>query len=385
MDGLKLIDDARKELILGQPFFGVLALKLEARANPAHPSMRTDGRALEFNPDWIESLPSAQLRAVVAHEVMHLAMGHHARGRGLDHKLWNQACDFAVNAELAKCGFELPKDALLDPRYDGLTEESIYKRLAEDQPAPDGTPKPQGGTGDQPGQGQPGFGGQDFGGCGEVLQAGADEASAADALAEWRENAAEAIRAASSAGQMPGNVKRVVNLAAAPKADFADRLRRFMNDRVKVTSTWARPDRRFLAAGLYLPGRRPVGMGRLVIGVDTSSSITQPLLDRIGATVSEIAIDCEPAETVVIYCDSSVKHVDVYQPGEVIKLTAHGGGGTRFAPVFEHVSREELNPVAMIYLTDLEGPMPEEPAYPVLWGVFGQHGPAPWGETVPLE
>ena len=386
----KNIEMARKELILGQPFFGVLALKLDVRERESHPTMRTDGRWLEYNPDWAEAAPNAELQAVIAHEVLHLGLGHHARGRGKDHQTWNEACDYAINGILAKENFQIPKGHLVNPSYDDMTEEQIYTQLMLVKPPSGGGGNGQGGGSGQPGGGQPGDGNdpdQDFGGTGEICQASQTEAGAAEAQQEWQQNAVEATRAAASAGRMPASLNRRFEQNRNRRAAFAELLRRFMNDRAKTETTWSNPNRRFIAGGLYMPGVRNIGMGRVVIGVDTSGSIGQEMLNRMGSVISEILEEVEPLETVVVYCDAAVQAIEKYAPGEPLRLKAKGGGGTAFEPVFKCVADEDLNPVAMIYLTDLCGPFPpSEPEFPVFWGAIGAGGQvAPWGETVPVE
>jgi predicted metal-dependent peptidase len=41
--------------------------------------MATDGRRILFNPEFVHSLQPEELEAVLAHEVLHCALGHHPR------------------------------------------------------------------------------------------------------------------------------------------------------------------------------------------------------------------------------------------------------------------------------------------------------------------
>lgn len=43
------------------------------------------------------------------------------------------------------------------------------------------------------------------------------------------------------------------------------------------------------------------------------------------------------------------------------------GGGTSFQPVIDWIEQEKIDPACLVYLTDLQCPMPTEPDYPVLW------------------
>ena len=73
-----------------------------------------------------------------------------------------------------------------------------------------------------------------------------------------------------------------------------------------------------------------------------------------------------------------------YDPEDGFQV--HGMGGTDFRPVFNYIEEDDLNPTALIYLTDGYGPAPdEEPDYPVLWVITqGGHRPCPWGDAVSL-
>uniref|UniRef100_UPI00214D7863 VWA-like domain-containing protein n=1 Tax=Nevskia soli TaxID=418856 RepID=UPI00214D7863 len=58
-------------------------------------------------------------------------------------------------------------------------------------------------------------------------------------------------------------------------------------------------------------------------------------------------------------------------------------GGTAFQPVFDYVEAERLDPLACVYFTDLYGPAPEEPPYPVLWvAPIHARRTAPFGREV---
>lgn len=49
---------------------------------------------------WMETLSQKELRAVMCHEVLHLAFRHLDRVEYRDHKIWNIACDLKVNEEI---------------------------------------------------------------------------------------------------------------------------------------------------------------------------------------------------------------------------------------------------------------------------------------------
>ncbi len=379
---MQRVRDARGGLLLTHPFFGVLSLKLELVETTKYETAAVTTKTLFFNPAYVETLSNAELKGLIAHEVMHLALLHHARQGTRDADMWNDAGDYAINPNLVADGLTLPTGAYIDARFNGKSAEQIYTILRDEK-----QDDPNQGAQGQSGTPQPGQGGQPAPNpCGSFEAAGPeDSAEAGDAAREWQENANEAIRAASSAGKLPAGIKRVVSEALVAKADWRALLRRFLNDQCRTRSTWSARNKRF--PDIYLPGKVRDGMGCLVVGVDTSGSISQPILDRFAAEISAIALDVEPSAIHVVYCDAQVNRVDTFEHGETVKLTPCGGGGTRFSPVFARVDSEGWQPAAMVYLTDLIcSDYPAEPSYPVLWARYGSatHS-APMGETIAID
>ena len=63
---------ARIQLLLNQPFFGALTLRLKLEEGPVL-TMATDGRRIIYNAEFVAKLKPAELEGVLAHEVMHCA------------------------------------------------------------------------------------------------------------------------------------------------------------------------------------------------------------------------------------------------------------------------------------------------------------------------
>lgn len=141
--------------------------------------------------------------------------------------------------------------------------------------------------------------------------------------------------------------------------------------------SWSRPARSWLAnQGRDSRGRRmPFEPGtsslravtRLVVMVDVSGSIDEPLLRRFCGEITAIGRRCE-AHVSLIVGDDQVRHVKHFRPGmpfSVPTLDIEGGGGTDFTPLLE--AADELRPDIGVVLTDLEGPARLRPRWPVIW------------------
>lgn len=368
----KRLQQARANLVLGSPFFGLLALRLRIEACPDIETAVVDGVTLRVNENWVETLLDSDLKTVIAHEVMHCAMKHHTRRGGRDPKRWNRACDHAANLELKAAGFHMPEGTPCDKSYAGLSAEAIYIRLcAEPDPIP-------------------GKGGAFGSGMGEVSDAPAQDgngpASEADMAAqarEWDIALSQAAQASRGAGKLPGEVDRFAKGTVREAQDWRVILRRFVDAASERQSSWSRPDRRFIGSGLYLPAKIPDGLGPVVVAVDTSGSINQTALGLFSAELNAIISDARPEAVIVIYCDTDIRRVDVAEAGEPVEISAKGGGGTSFRPPFEHVADEGITPACLIYLTDLDSRrFPDDPGYPVIWAVDGPRTAAPFGDVI---
>jgi predicted metal-dependent peptidase len=382
--GLKAVAAARVRLILGRnaasAFFATLALRLRVEPDASIPTLATDGRVLEFNPSFVIGLTPDELVGCVTHEVMHCALSHFARRAGRDLARWNIACDLAVNPILLEAGFTLPPGRLV-PGEDqfghfppGKSADDYYRLL--DDP-----------TNSTSQLSQQQEAGSDPGGCGGVIDP-VDGCSAA--LAEsaplWRMAVIQAESAARGRGDLPAGFGRVIQDVLYPPADWRAILREFVSSHARNDYAWCRPNRRFLAAGLYLPGLYSVELGDVVVAVDTSGSVGAKELGVFAAEVEALlgAFDCTAT---LVYHDTQVQKVETWTPSDgPLVLVPVGGGGTSHLCVFEWLDQSDLTPACTICLTDLETRFPDRPpAVPVLWAVVGDaRVDPPFGFVVPI-
>ena len=61
------------------------------------PTMATDGKNIYFNRIFVRNTPDHELLGTLLHEALHVSLGHHLRRGSTNPKLWNVACDFAIN------------------------------------------------------------------------------------------------------------------------------------------------------------------------------------------------------------------------------------------------------------------------------------------------
>jgi len=130
---LERVLKARAELILTRTFYGVLVGQVSPQMSDKIPTAATNGKVHFWNPDFVHSLPQEEVLGTQAHESEHDARRHGTRRGGRDPKKWNEACDYAINIDLVAQGFKLPKGALIDPKYRGMSAEDIYRSREIDE------------------------------------------------------------------------------------------------------------------------------------------------------------------------------------------------------------------------------------------------------------
>ena len=351
---------ARTQLLLEQPFFGTLALRLRVVEDPSIKTLCVDGRTMFYNPDYVLQLDRDYHITAVAHEVGHCMLDHMGRLDGRQHKRWNRACDFALNPILDEAGLPLHPSWLHNPQFAGKSADEIYSLLPPDE---DG--------GGEDGQ--------------DDMKHDMSDAERQEIAADWQIAVGQAAKIAADAGKLPGSLERFLTDYRKASVDWRAVLRTFVGQITRNDFSWMRPNRMMMAYGVIIPGLYSESMGTCVVVSDDSGSVNNEILNALAGEIDAIAAVAEPEKLIHISCDCEVNHVAEFAQGEEFKMVSKGGGGTDFHPPFKYVEREGITPSCLIYLTDGYGPFPQNPPpYPVLWAMTTDVVP-PWGEYVQIE
>jgi predicted metal-dependent peptidase len=356
---------AKTALILEHPFVGTIAIGMPFEFDENIPTAATNGKRIKFNPTFVNELTDEEVKFLVAHECFHPMLEHNFRRGERQPRRWNMAADYVINKLLVDDSIgRMPKMGLHDPNIYNAghgTSEGIYNILPE-QDENSGTDGLLDNCED--GDGSP--------------------AEQAQAAAEWKVKVAQAAQAAKMMGKMSANMQRLVDEVLQPKVDWRDVLQRFLVKCRNDQRSFSRFNRRFIAQGMYLPSVSGEAMGEIVFAVDCSGSIDQHTVNQFAAEIAKVKDDLMPTRIHVMYFDSEVSHVESYEQHDDLDIKPHGGGGTDFAPVFEQIVERGINPVAIVFLTDLCcHSFGDEPDAPVLW-VTTDPGKAPFGEVVEM-
>lgn len=374
--------------ILSQPFFANLLMRREFVEDATVQDLTTNGEVFRYNPEYFEKLPQHEAVAVLCSAAMHIANYHHLRRNSRDSKMWNDACDYAINPLLLESGLKLPEGYLINDSYKGFPAEQIYAKLQE---------KKQEEQKQQPGAGQPGAGQQQpepKQQPGQVEDSPAkSESEKEEAEAKLKKEIAQAAQAAKMAGKLPGGMKELLETLLENKVNWRDVLAEFIQRIVNTDYTFSRPNLRYIQQGYILPSLHNQEIGDVIIVIDVSDSVNRELVQQGLAEVQDIAAFLKVPEVRIMQVNTRIVS-DVTLDIETNfkkELHVHKGGGTKFAPAFDLLENDDTEPPsALIYFTDGEcNNYPKIiPDYPVLWATYGRLATKfapPFGEVIPIN
>jgi predicted metal-dependent peptidase len=339
---------ARAWVSLRYPFFAVLALHLPDKTSNVK-TAQTDGRRLEFNPEYVAKLSDDQTRGLVLHLVLHAALGHPWRRGARDAGRWDRACDIVVNGVLRKLlVVRLPQGAdAIDPKLEQLSVEEIYGLLPPDVAPPD---------------------------SGAMTQSSGDAQSLES---YWQ----DARTAAANADEKPANLERHYPKASS-SLNWRAQLERFVL-RGAQDYVWHPPDRRMMAHDLIYPSLAGDVL-RIAVAVDTSGSVSLEMIGKFMAEVKAMARAHPQVSGMVLYADAAVN--EVHDLRRAPPPSVRGGGGTGFEPVLRELERRGEQVQALVYLTDGQPvAWPVRPRYPVIWAIPDLEIKSPFGTVLRLQ
>lgn len=342
---------ARATLVQESPFLGSLVMKLPL-AITEDKRVRTagvDGRGwCYFGREFLSRLKLEELRAILLHETLHLALDVFGR-MGARHRLrWNVAHDFAVNAlieesELSQGFLAWPTEfpPLLDKKYFHMPAEEIYEILPENLE-------------------ELGLSHQDVL---TDLWDHLDEDSRKEIRRQWRDRliqAAEQAMGAEGIGNLPDWAQKLLGPLLAPQVPWQVKLAQKVHGRLRGRRrTYSRPGRRSHALGVILPGPRP-NRGVVGVFVDVSGSIGP---DELGAFMGELTGILRDGDVAVrmITWDTEVTDDQLLDDPDALRGASMapdlvGGGGTDPHCVIDHLDGPDAlkfpMPTFGILLTD---------------------------------
>jgi predicted metal-dependent peptidase len=397
------IDRALRLVTVPFPYLAGLAAAARVALDDRVPTMGVfaSGRMVA-NPAFVARLNDADLRFVVAHELLHLALRTHLRTLGADRMQFNVAHDYIINDLLrAELGVtRIPAGGLDMPGARLRSAEAILLELrraaAEDGAGGRGKARAwsmgaaSGGRGAAGGDGSAAEGGDgsddgERGDEGDVLADATERDWFGDDPREQRERQRRAQAAARrgaelarARGRLPGALGTQMGLGSgglsaqvdarrgAWRAPVTLALQRTLESASMGPRTFERPSRRAVSVpDAVLPGRRRESRS-LVLVLDTSGSMTDALPAALGAVAD--ACDALGVDALrLVQCDADVTRDERVEPHALGRVRIDGFGGSDLSPALRRLAADPAVD-AVAVLTDGEVLLPAEPLpYALLW------------------
>ena len=389
----------RMQLLEMHPFWGYLLLQMRLVPALDLPAIAaTDSIShIWFNPALTRALDVRELGFVLAHEVCHQVLATVERQQGREKFKWNMATDYAINAMVANISipgapqridnrlYRMPRGALFSAKYSNWVAEVIYEDLCRKElktgpvelsvvlPAGDGSELRLPAVSDH------------HGGIDIHLPGGLD-ADQREILRERILAAVENYHANSARGDLPADLLRSAGMLDPPRIPWQRVLHHYVDTILNGDDySLAHPNKHYLPYDSVVPGHYSETIGRLVVALDTSGSMSVEDIREVAAEIRGMVPNAQ--DVTLIVADSAVHQVIPMDGLEKILKSGEfrGGGGTDHVCVFEYIAEHHLNPRIFIGLTDLFSRFPEKkPSYPVVWLVPEGHGDPPWGKVIEL-
>lgn len=376
-------------LLTKRPWFGQLSCYLNIIENKLIPTAGIDLRGnLYYNPEWADKLTDRQLRGLLCHEVLHLALQHIPRCGERIPLLWNIAADLKVNMEIMHDqNMELPPNAIQPNQYstnykfDGgkinnVTEKSaencyqIIRKTMKNPPTQDqdliiATNDPNAQQ--------------------KLEDAGIKPVKASQVAGlgrDWQSRVYSASQMAK--GDMPAGVARELFKLEHSELPWQSIIKQRMR-KLAVRHSWKKPSKRYLP--WYFPGRTKNEGVKLVAVIDTSGSMSKAQITKALSELYGLMRAFHFLELFVLDCDAQAYEGKKVQIHELSKLLLKGGGGTDFRPAFKWVKKELNDDIdSLIFFTDLYGDFPKTvPQYETFWATDTKGVKVPFGRRLMLE
>ena len=382
LDLQKNLNKICKDLMLEQPFYGLLLLNLNKQFTD---KVKTAGVGLDkinyklyINPDFWSTLTENEKKGLLQHELMHIAFFHITEFKHLkDHELANQAQDIEINQKipsdyLPKGGCTLDKYAsmgLLPNEGTNIYYDKLFNQKNEGEGDSQGQQLMQAiqnaiqdGTNQVTDQGQnnmtlPEHDWDDFKDLTE-----AEEKLINKQLEVMLNEVVEQVK--KSQGHIPHEVlQRIENLKniEPPKFNWRAYLRRYVGNSTKnsVRKTKRKQSRRFeLDFGIKIQE-----YSSILVAIDSSASVSDKEIYEFMNEIKHM-YKCGHDFTLV-FADTKMQEPIKYRPNAEIVIKQRGG--TDFNPVVDYYIKNKKKYTTLIYLTDGECPAPNAIVKNMLW------------------
>ena len=438
------LQEARYAALKRNPTFAAPLLEMLYVSVNDVPRMSTNGSCIYINPNWLQSVGILSLEFMLAHQQMHISLGHIDRSQLFAGERYHLACDVVANSHLRDLDYtfdQLPgvgrlycrtfypiaEGKCLEPEQafrwipfdpDALKDKKAVRYMIDSETwwsrkkdrgengiillSPDDDDPvdllidraelrenilkswkpPRHPEEIQTNPGAERDGEQDRKKPGE----GPGDGEQKSCLSELRRIKAQDEQLAAMEADM-----RIWQRPNDPRLDWKLLLDTFLQEQL-CDYSFLPPDKRQADSDFFLPdfNETETSPQIIVFAVDTSGSIEEELLSVVYAEICGALEQFDgKLSGVLLFFDTRVYHPVPFSTVEELEnARPFGGGGTDFSCLFSYLASSALNPASIVIFTDGQGDFPDERAagnIPVLWLLSREDVEVPWGRCAILK
>lgn len=402
-----------------------------------------NGNCIFFDPDWLQRLRDEELDFILAHQAMHILLGHIDRPMYYKGERFHLACDIIANSFLYSYGWEFeslshigtiyrktfypseegntltPEEAMKMVPFDPARERKRYIIDSDAWWDKKEDREENGVIILSPGEEDPFDMGEIF--EGEIsakskghrkkepehydfLSFGTDTEdkdyfeysplkTSWDKSSEKEIKALRDIRSEDQSYDEGSTRERWWKNIRKSKLDWRRLLNVFVREDL-CDYSFTPPDRRSMDGDFFLPDFNVLGekTKNILFMVDTSISVGDEILSVVYSELCSALYQFGDAlEGVLAFFDTKVyRPIGFSSINDLKNIRPVGGGATDFNCIFEFVKNKMMNdpPLSIVVFTDGKGDFPPKEAamnIPVLWMITNTHSIPEWGKCVVVE
>jgi len=341
----------RINFLFNHPFLSVLALSIPTSfKDNSNSAFQTNGKEIFIDLKKLQSYSSDEITYLYAHTLLHIVLKHPFRQKTREKKLWNQACDLVTNLVLSSFSNigKIPTDEILDLDLENKCVEEVYEILRKEEENNESSSEEKR---DDEIKTKPK---KD-----DKLKAYIYDESKMDIEEVNDENTSsgdrekldgiiiQALSIAKKSSKEYQGMQIEIDTLIKPEISLQDTLKEYLiSSLFEKTSTYSRPNRKFVHSGLYLPGNKKSDeMIEVFIALDSSSSVTLDEYKKFLGVVKDVCEGFYEYKVKVLPFDLKVKeeHIiefDSFNPLiEKELFIPKSDGGTNFDEVLRYLKK----------------------------------------------
>ncbi len=341
----------RINFLFNHPFLSVLALSIPTSfKDNSNSAFQTNGKEIFIDLKKLQSYSSDEITYLYAHTLLHIVLKHPFRQRTREKKLWNQACDLVTNLVLysfLNIG-KMPTDEILDLDLENKCVEEVYEILRKEEENNESSSEEKK---DDEIKTKPKEDAKLKAYIYDESKMDIEEVNDENTSSGDREKLdgiiIQALSIAKKSSKEYQGMQIEIDTLIKPEISLQDTLKEYLiSSLFEKTSTYSRPNRKFVHSGLYLPGNKKSDeMIEVFIALDSSSSVTLDEYKKFLGVVKDVCEGFYEYKVKVLPFDLKVKeeHIiefDSFNPLiEKELFIPKSDGGTNFDEVLRYLKK----------------------------------------------